>query len=439
MSARRRLAAVVVLLTAVPLSISSLTMHAATVSAQRFDRNADVLPSHAAITVGADRLLGEYIHLIKGKRLALVTNHSGRLANGDHLADVLFALPGRPLRVMFGMDHDIRSNDYSATRDEDRALDATTGLVKYNLYGDVHRPTRAMFADAQVVVFDIQEVGARFYEHINILGFVMDAAAEYGLEVVVLDRPNPITGLRADGFVTDAAQRYRFGSYTTVPVVHGLTMGELAQFYNGERLLQGGRTVPLNVVPMVGWRRGMWYDETGLEWRKPSPNLLTLQSLLAYTGTCLFEAVNVSEGRGSATPFEVIGAPWLDNKRAIVMLNALKLPGVHFDTITFTPVQQPFHGKPPELADERLSGIVIHVLDRNVLQPYRVGVALLWAVNTLHADKLVWNDAVLERLTATPRLKQMIQAGRTPAEIFASWQEEVTSFKRRSAKYQLYK
>ncbi len=392
----------------------------------------------ATVTVGADRLLGQYAHLIRGKRLALVSNHSGRLADGTHLADALFRLPGVPLRVLFGMDHDIRSNDYSAPKDGDRAMDATTGLTKFNLYGDVHRPTREMFADAQVVVFDVQEVGARFYEHINILGFVMDAAAEYGLEVIVLDRPNPITGRRADGFVTDSGYRFRFGSYARVPVLHGMTMAELARYYNGERLLQGGRTVKLHVVPMLGWKRGMWFDETGLEWRKPSPNLLTPESLLAYTGTCLFEAVNVSEGRGSDRPFEVIGAPWLDNVRAASMLNALKLGGVRFDTVTFTPEQKPFHGRPPKLTGERLAGISIHVTDRNAFRPYRAGVALLWAVNKLHADKLVWNDAVLERLTATPRLRQLIQAGKSPRELFASWSREVSTFESSSMKYRLY-
>jgi len=392
----------------------------------------------AQVTVGADRLFGEYAHLIRGKRLALVSNHSGRLADGTHLTDALFRLPGAPLRVLFGMDHDIRSNDYSAAKDADRAIDATTGLTKYNLYGDVHRPTREMFADAQVVVFDVQEVGARFYEHINILGFVMDAAAEYGLEVVVLDRPNPITGRGADGFVTDSTYRFRFGSYARTPVLHGMTMAELARYYNGERLLQGGRAVTLHVVPMLGWKRDMWFNETGLEWRKPSPNLLTLESLLAYTGTCLFEAVNVSEGRGSERPFEIIGAPWLDNVRAVAMLNGLRLGGVRFDTVTFTPEQKPFHGRPPKLTGERLAGISIHVSDRNVFRPYRAGVAMLWAVNALHAEKLVWNDAVLERLTATPRLRQMIEAGKTPAEIFASWAREVSAFEAKSARYRLY-
>lgn len=403
------------------------------------------LPAHrvaarpvASVVVGADRLLGEYAHLIKGKRLALVSNHSGRLADGTHLADALFRLPGAPLRVLFGMEQDIRTNDYSAPRDGDRATDAATGLVKYNLYGEQHRPTREMFADAEVVVFDIQEVGARFYEHINILGFVMDAAAEYGLEVVVLDRPNPITGRNADGFVTDPASRYRFGSYAEVPVLHGMTIGELAQFYNGERLLQGGRSAALHVVPMRGWRRDMWYDETGLPWRKPSPNLLTLQSLLAYTGTCLFEAVNVSEGRGSDAPFEYLGATWLDNSRAVAMLNALGLAGVRFDTITFTPVQRPFHSRPPELAGDRLNGIAMRVTDRNAFRPYRAGVALLWAVQRLHPGQLVWNDAALERLTATPRLKALLLAGRTPSEIFAAWQDEVALFEKRRAPYLLY-
>ena len=397
-----------------------------------------VAPVGSPIVVGADRLRGEYRPLIAGKRLALVSNHSGRLTDGTHLADALHQLPGRPLRALFGMEYDIRSNDYAAPRDAERAIDKATGVPKYNLYGEHHRPTREMFADAQVVVFDIQEVGARFYEHINILGFVMDAAAEYGLEVIVLDRPNPITGAVADGFVTDSAYRFRFGSYAAVPAQHGMTMAELARYYNGERLLLGGRAVTLHVVPMLGWRREMWYDETGLPWRKPSPNLLSLQSLLAYVGTCLFEAINVSEGRGSAMPFEVIGAPWLDHVRAAVLLNSLGLSGVRFDTVTFTPVQQPFHGRPPELAGERLAGIAMRVTDRDTFRPYRAGVALLWVVQRLHGDRLVWNDAVLERLAATPRLKRMLLEGRTPVEVFAAWGDEVAAFERRSAKYRLY-
>lgn len=397
------------------------------------------LRGQSPIAVGADRLFSDSAHLIRGKRLALVSNHSGRLRDGTHLADALHQFPGARLKVLFGMEYDIRSNDYSVARDEERSIDKPTGLPKYNLYGEHHRPTPEMLNDVDAIVFDIQEVGARFYEHINILGFVMDAAAEQGIDVIVLDRPNPIAGQHVDGFVTDTDKRFRFGSYARVPVVHGMTMGELARLYNGERLLQGGRQARLHVVPMVGWTRRMWYDQTGLSWRKPSPNLLTLESLLAYVGTCLFEAVNVSEGRGTDRPFELIGAPWLDHVRILALLKDVGLPGVTFDTVTFTPEQKPYHGRPPELNGERLRGIRLRVTDRDAFAPYRTGIALLWAVNRLHADKLTWNDAALDRLVATPRLKAMLQRGATPREIFASWGAEVAAFERQRATYLLYR
>jgi len=393
----------------------------------------------APVVTGADRLLSDSAHLIRGKRVALVANHSARLADGTHLADALFRFPQAQLTVLFGMEYDIRSNDYSVARDGEAAIDRGTGLTKYNLYGEHHKPTPAMLAGVDVIVFDIQEVGARFYEHINILGFVMEAAAEQGIAMVVLDRPNPITGRTPDGFVTDPAARFRFGSYASVPVVHAMTMGELALLYNGERMLRGGGTVSLSVVPMLGWNRRMWFDETGLPWRKPSPNLLTSASLLAYVGTCLFEAVNVSEGRGTDHPFEVIGAPWLDHARAVLLLRDVPLRGVRFEAVEFTPVQQPYHGRPPELAGESLRGIRLHVTDRDAFEPYKTGVALLWAVHALHPERLVWNDAVLDRLVATPRLKTLLLAGKTPVEIFASWAGEVESFAATRERYLLYR
>jgi uncharacterized protein YbbC (DUF1343 family) len=392
----------------------------------------------ARVVPGADRLFTEYAELIRGKRVALVSNHSGRMADGTHLADALHNYPGVRLTALFGMEYNIRSNDYSVPRDPETVRDPETGVWKHSLYGEDHKPAPHTLDSVDVVVFDIQEVGARFYEHINILGFVMEAAAERGIPVVVLDRPNPITGLKVDGFVTDPEYLFRFGSYARVPVIHGMTMGEIARFYNGEKLLRGGVTTQLHVVPMLGWQRSMWYDQTGLNWRKPSPNLLTLESILAYVGTCLFEAVNVSEGRGTDRPFELVGAAWLDNTRAVAMLNDLKLKGVVFGAVDFTPVQKPYHGRPPELAGEPLKGVSMRVTDRDAFEPYKAGVALLWAVHALHPDKLVWNDAVLERLTATKRLKTMITSGRSPAEIFDSWQAEVDQFRGRRSAYLMY-
>jgi uncharacterized protein YbbC (DUF1343 family) len=189
---------------------------------------------------------------------------------------------------------------------------------------------------------------------------------------------------------------------------------------------------------MIGWKRSMWYDETGLAWQKPSPNLLTLNSLLAYVGTCLFEALNVSEGRGTDHPFEWIGAPWLDSSRAVELLNGLGLPGVRFSALEFTPEQKQYHGRPPEMAGERVQGVALQVTDRAAFQPYRTGVAMLWALHQLHADRLVWNDQVLLRLAGTRRLKQMIVAGRTPAEIGEAWRGEVETFRARSRPYLLY-
>jgi uncharacterized protein YbbC (DUF1343 family) len=183
----------------------------------------------------------------------------------------------------------------------------------------------------------------------------------------------------------------------------------------------------------------MWYDETGLPWRKPSPNLLTLNSLLAYVGTCLFESVNVSEGRGTDNPFETIGAPWLDNAGMIKLLQGVGLRGVAFEPVAFTPEQKPYHGRPPELVGERLNGVRLRITDRNAFEPYRVGVAMLWAVHRLHPDRIVWNDAVLDRLAATTRLKAMIVGGKRPAEIFAAWGAEVDAFRARSEAYRLYR
>jgi uncharacterized protein YbbC (DUF1343 family) len=402
-------------------------------------RAQDLTPELGAVQVGADRLFTEYSHLIRGKKLALVCNHTSRLSNGTHVADALFNYKEAELIVLFGMEFNVRTNDYSHPKDTPKDLDRETGLVKYSLYGEVHKPSPDMFERVDTFVFDIQDVGARFYEHVNILGFVMEAAAEKNKEVIILDRPNPITGQRQDGFVADRAFLYRFGSYAAIPALHGLTTGELGRLYNGEQSLRGGLKAKLHVVPMKGWRRSMWYDETGLQWRKPSPNLITLQSLLAYAGTCLFEALNVSEGRGSDKPFEYVGAPWLDNLEAAKLLNALELEGVRFEPVEFVPEKKPFLSRPPEYSGERCKGIFINVTDRSRFAPYRAGIALVWAVNKLHPDKVAWNFEVLERLVATTRLQDMLKQGSRPDEIFASWQGELQTFRRTSRKYLIYR
>ena len=360
---------------------------------------------------GADRLFEDYLHLIKGKRVALVSNHSGVLSNGIHLADALANTPDVTLEVLFGMEFNIRSNDYSIARDEEKTTDPQTGVVKYSLYGEIHKPTKEMLGNTEVIVFDIQETGLRFYEHVNILGFVMEAAAENDIEVIVLDRPNPLNGITVDGFVADDKYLYSFGSYAKIPIRHGMTMGELAKLYVGEGFIRGGGSPKLHVIDMVGWKRNMWFDDTGLPWKKPSPNLLTLQSVIAYGGTCLFEGLNVSEGRGTDHPFEYIGAPWMDSRRVLELVSKLKLRGVKFEEVTFVPEKKPYLGRPPELNGEKCNGIYINVTNRDKFELYKAGVALVWAIHKVHADKLVWNDKVIERGTGTDRLRAMVRGG----------------------------
>lgn len=391
------------------------------------------------VICGADRLFTEYFHCIEGKKLALVANHSAVLRNGTHLADALYAHPGVQLRVLFGMEFNIRSNDYSLERDPEKAVDSLTGLFKYSLYGQTHKPTDEMLGDVEAILFDIQSVGVRFYEHANVLGFVMEAAAEKNIEVIVLDRPNPLGGVKADGFVTDDEFLFRFGSYAKIPVCYGMTMGELAMLYNGEGFIRGGKKAKLQVIGMKGWERGMWFDETGLPWKKPSPNLTSFSAVPAYAGTCLFEGINISEGRGTDKPFEYIGAPWLDHRRVIDILQKLGMKGVEFEPVIFIPEKKSFAKKPPELSGEVCKGIYIHVTDRDQFEPYRAGIALLWAIHQLHADKMIWNEKKIEHLSGTRRLINMIRSGKQPHEIYASWDKEVKEFLVQRKKYLIYK
>jgi uncharacterized protein YbbC (DUF1343 family) len=390
------------------------------------------------VTVGADRLFSEYFDLIKGKKVGLVSNHSGTTKEGMHLADLLHENSDVELVSILAMEFNVRSNDYSLPRDPESTIDPETGVPKHSLYGETHKPTPEMLKDVEVIVFDIQEVGARFYEHVNILGFVMEAAAESGIAVVVLDRPNPVGGLQVDGFVADSSQYYTFGSYTRIPIVHGMTMGELARMYNEEGLLRNGVKVDLNVIEMVGWTRDMWLDETGLEWRKPSPNLYTLESVNAYLGTCIFEAYNVSEGRGTDKPFEYIGAPWMQNDKVIDLLNGVGLTGVSFEPVEFVPTKLPHLSRDPELANQLSKGVYVKVTDRDAFEPYKTGVALIWAIHSLHADSLVLNEATLVRLSGTDRLITHLQNRSSPAAIFDSWKDEVDAFLAMRSKYLLY-
>lgn len=394
-----------------------------------------ITAQNAKVKTGADLLFSKYFDMIKGKKIGLVTNHTGLLSDGRHLADVLHENKDVQLIALFGPEHGVRGDTTGAVED---AVDKKTGVPAYSLYGKIYKPTPQMMKGVEVLIYDIQDVGARFYTYISTLGHVMEAAAENNVPIIVLDRPNPITGIHFDGFVTDDTLK-SFVAFGKIPVQHGLSVGELAELYNGEKMLEGGRKADLKVIKMEGWKRDMWYDQTGLKWVKTSPNLPVLETAEVYPGTCFFEGVNISEGRGTERPFQYIGTPWADENKVAQLLKDKNLKGVEFKAVEFTPKFLPNNARPPKFNGKVCKGVYLNVTDRNTFEPVKAGVYLLWAFKKVNPDSLQWRVRTIDRLAATPRLRMMIDAGKSPEEIVKSWQKELADFKKVRAKYLLYK
>jgi uncharacterized protein YbbC (DUF1343 family) len=318
------------------------------------------------------------------------------------------------------------------TTDIKNAKDAVTGVVIYSVYGAsdaARRPPPDVLKRLDAVVIDLADAGARFYTYEATAGYFLEAAAKAGIEVIILDRPNPITGSFVQGPVSDSIAnngRESFTNYFPEPVRHGMTLGELAKMVNAERRI-GAR---LNVVAMEGWQPGDWFDSTGLAWVNPSPNLRTLTEAALYPGVALIEGTNVSVGRGTDTPFEVVGAPWIKSRELAAYLNGRGIQGVRFVPVDFTPSSSTFAG-------ERCEGVNLMVLDRNTLDSPELGIELASALHKLYP-----NDFKLERmadLLVNQAVFGAIEAGEDPRRIAEDWQERLEEFVRLREKYLLYK
>jgi uncharacterized protein YbbC (DUF1343 family) len=365
-----------------------------------------------------------------------VTNHSALLSNGKHLADALNEDKRTKLVVLFGPEHGVRG-DAPAGAQIDNDVDKKTGVHVYSLYGKINKPTPEMLKDVDVLIYDIQDVGVRFYTYISTLSYAMEAAAENKVPYIVLDRPNPIRGTWVEGFNRDDSLRSFVGLHPIV-IAHGMTIGELATMYNNEKWMKGGVQARLTVVKMEGWKRTMWYDETGLKiWVKPSPNLPTLKSTIVYPGTCFFEGVNISEGRGSEHPFEYIGAPYIDPVKWANALNACNLKGVSFEPTDFTPRSIEGVGLHPKYEGVNCNGVWVRITDRNELEPVKVGVYMLATAKKLFADSVKWRRSI-NRLAGTPKMAAAIDAGVPPEKIVEMWKDDVEKFKKIRAKHLLY-
>lgn len=387
------------------------------------------------VQTGAERLISGGYSAVRGQRVGIITNPTGVLSDLRHEVDVMADDDDIDLVAIFGPEHGFRGSS-QAGGSEGSYKDPRTGLPVYDTYGKTLSEIADLFDKAKIdtVLFDIQDVGARFYTYIWTLYESMVAACKTDRRFIVLDRPNPGTGHQAYGPVMH--KKYESGvGLKPICQQHGMTVGELAQLFNAEFLPdEVGKKVDLTVLKMKGWRRGDGYADTGLPWVPPSPNMPTVDTAFVYAGTCLFEGTQLSEGRGTTAPFQIIGAPYVDHHWADA-LNDLKLPGVRFAETYFSPTFSKFKGKD-------CGGVQLHLTDRprrRAFRPVRTAIAMLVTAKKLYSDDFAWRkDNWIDKLTGSDQVRKAVDAGKNTDEIVAGWKAELAQFRRTREDYLIY-
>lgn len=381
---------------------------------------------------GLEVLLRDSAHLVRGKRVGFLTNQTAVTSTGASGIDLLHASPDISLVALYGPEHGLRGGVEGGTTIES-GVDAKTGVPVFSLYGATQRPTPEMLKGVDVLLFDMQDIGARPYTFVWTMAMAMEAAAAQKIPFVVLDRPNPITG-RTEGPLMDMAMRnvgQAITGYFPVPLRHGMTVGEVARYINGEY----GIGADLTVVPVAGWKSSMWFDETGLPWLNPSPNIRSLSAALTYSGLVLFEATNLTVGRGTDAPFSYVGAPWMDPAAVLRRVAQYDLPGVTLDTTSFVPTGEgyvPFRG-------ERVRAIRINITDRDAYMPVWMTLVLMSAIRAEHpTDFKITNDGMTQML-GSRWAREAFDAGRDPLEIWKRWEAENAAWIRVRDRYSLYR
>lgn len=384
------------------------------------------LAAQGRVRLGIEVLLSDSIHLVSGKRVGLITNHSGITPDGRSTIDLLHRARGVRLTALFAPEHGIRGQAAAGERIE-TTVDSATGVTVFSLYGETRVPTAEMLKDVDVVLYDIQDAGSRTYTYQWTMALSAEAVTAHGRAFVVLDRPDPVRGDVVEGGMLDPQFRSFVGQFP-VALRYGLTPGELMRYLVGTGMLKANVTV----VPMAGWKRNMWWEETQLPWRNPSPNIRTADAALLYTGTVLFEGTNLSEGRGTPIPFQLVGARWLNDAGAIAReLNARRLPGVVFDsTLVTVDSGQKWGG-------QRIPMLAVVVSDRNEVQPYRVGLEMLRAVYRRHKGEFQWRTAHIDRLSGSTRFRDAVELDRID-ELIPILERESRDFQQRTARFLIY-
>lgn len=393
--------------------------------------------TETSVKFGLDVLMESKLDRLKGKRVGVITNQTGVDSEGRHIIDLLYQSPEVELVAVFAPEHGIRGDVEGGDQIDDQK-DTKTGVPILSIYGQTKKPTLEMLQNIDVLVFDIQDVGTRFYTYISTMSLCMEAAAESSIEFMVLDRPNPITGTMVEGPVLEEEYKSFVGIHP-IALRHGMTVGELAQMFNEEGWLANGVQAKLTVIKVKNWQRANWYGELGLKWIKPSPNMPSPTTALLYPGMGLLESCNISEGRGTDKPFEIIGAPWLDHVAINKILNEAKIPGIKIDTTSYIPVDIAGAAMNPKFEGQRCKGLLLTITDPQYFPSVEFGIRFISAVKAIHPGDFAWRSPQSAfRMFGDDETPQAIDQGKSPAEIIDSWHSKLEEFNKIRNNYLLY-
>lgn len=439
-----------VLISAVIICILAL-INLIAVPGCRSEKDADILLKQKKVKPGVEVFLEKHLDLVKGKRLGLITNPTGIDSNFKSIIDLFYKNQEIKLVALYGPEHGVRGNA-QAGEYVSFYIDEKYNIPVFSLYGQSMKPDAGMLKNIDeymrsfdttkigkipensmvesldVLVFDIQDVGTRIYTYIATMAYCMQASAENGIDFIVLDRPNPINGTDLDGPVLEYPEYSSFVGLYPIPVRHGMTVGELAAFFNDKFLK---KKVNLTVIPMQGWKRQMWYDDTSLPWVIPSPNMPTLNTATVYPGQVFLEGTNISEGRGTTKPFEIFGAPWIDGYELTKKLNKLNLPGLKFREAWFTPSFSKYRG-------EQCGGAQIHVIDRRRYRPFESSLSIIKTIMDMYPTRFKLHNEYFDKIMGTSKVRESLEKGADVKEIIKSYHKELNKFYELRKPYLLY-
>lgn len=425
-------------------------------SACQGKKELDVRGGQDIVKLGIEVFMEKHLDLVREKRVGLITNPTGISSRLESSVDLFYRNPEINLVALYGPEHGVRGNaqagEYVPFYMDTRYDIPEYSIPVFSLYGQSLKPAKGMFEDIDeymrsfdtedvgkvpersmvesidVLVFDIQDVGTRIYTYVATMAYCMEACAENDIEFIVMDRPNPINGIAMEGPLLEYPDYSSFVGLYPVPVRHGMTVGELASYFNDKFLT---KKAELTVIPMEGWRREMWFNETSLSWVIPSPNMPTLATATVYPGQVFLEGTNVSEGRGTTKPFELFGAPWIDGFHLVEKLNRLNLPGVKFREAWFTPTFSKFQG-------ELCGGAQIHVVDRHQFRSFNTSLFIMKTMMELYPESFTFHDEYFDKIMGTSRVREALKRGVGVEDIIESYTEELDSFSKLRKSYLLY-